>query len=1146
MRRKSICSAAPVIVIMICCLFLLGLGNSPPPDDLILLKAVHIDTSQKPPDVSEGLRLMGLSRGDQAYYIVQFAGPVEEEWKTKVRDLGGKFFDYLPNNAFIVKMNGDVLDRVKGFPEIKWIGVYQATFKLDPQFTLKAQGMERPVPLTVQTFEGGEIDAVRSALQGLGGKILASTDNKWGGSIRVEIAPSLISQITAIPSVKWVEEYTAPKLLNDKAVTAGEMNVTDVWNTHGLTGTGQIVGVADSGLDIGVNDGTLHPDFQGAVLSAYGLGAGRNGDWSDQYGHGTHVSGSVLGRGTASGGTYKGVAHDAQIVFQSVLSSDGSLSGIPADLNDLFSTPYDDGARIHSNSWGAPVSSAYTVDSQAADQFMWDHKDMLLVFAAGNSGADEDDGGIGDGIVDTDSLCSPGTAKNALTVGASENERSGAALLDTYTWYVFGFYSDPLYSDPTTDNPNGMAAFSSRGPCDDGRMKPDVVAPGTFIASTRTHKHGFNDMMETTDTSLWTSESPWSYVPYGSEYKWSTGGSNPGAGACLVMASPVDLTMGGDTLLFRTTYDLGDDMAYIEVTDTDGLEWVPVGSLTGSSDWIDGKVELGLYIYLGLLDVSKVQFRFRLESGGANHGTGWEIHQVRIYSSGWARFPDMEMGSNWDSTDENYIFMGGSSMAAPLTAGAAALVRQYYEEREGISPSAALIKATVINGATDMPGQYAGYEIVDGPRPNVAEGWGRVNVENAIFPTASRVLKYVDEQYGLSTSWRRTITFHNNSAASLTVTMVWTDYPSTPAASVNLVNDLDLVITDPNSTIYYPNGLGTYDRSNNVEVTDFSNPLAGEYTVTISGYNIPQGPQPFALVVSGDIGNFTDHGTVPALVIGSGSYPAAGGWNEVFRGDFSHEDWVRVGWEAYNSANGEARVATGDIDGDGRDEIILGLGPVDGNPSIPGGWFEVLDDDYTHLAWGRVNWSPYNSANGESWPACGDIDADGKDEIIIGLGSYPAKGGYFEVFDYDAANLVHKAWGRVSWSPYNSANGETRPACGDIDGDGRDEIIIGLGSYPAKGGYFEVFDYDTGSCTHKAWGQVNWSPYNSANGETRPACGDIDGDGRDEIVIGLGSFPTYGGWFEVFDDNYAHLTWGWINWSPYNAANGESWPAVKR
>jgi hypothetical protein len=165
----------------------------------------------------------------------------------------------------------------------------------------------------------------------------------------------------------------------------------------------------------------------------------------------------------------------------------------------------------------------------------------------------------------------------------------------------------------------------------------------------------------------------------------------------------------------------------------------------------------------------------------------------------------------------------------------------------------------------------------------------------------------------------------------------------------------------------------------------------------------------------------------------------------------------------------------------------------------------------------------------------------------MGLGSYPANGGWFEVFDYEGGNLAHKTWGRVNWSPYNGANGETRPACGDIDGDGRDEIFIGLGPYPGNGGWFEIFDYDAGNLVHKVWWRVNWSAYNAANGETRPACGDIDGDGRDEIVIGLGSGG--GGYLEVFDDasaGYAHLAWPRICWSTYSGTTEQTRPVVKK
>ena len=276
----------------------------------------------------------------------------------------------------------------------------------------------------------------------------------------------------------------------------------------------------------------------------------------------------------------------------------------------------------------------------------------------------------------------------------------------------------------------------------------------------------------------------------------------------------------------------------------------------------------------------------------------------------------------------------------------------------------------------------------------------------------------------------------------------------------------------------------------------------------------------------------------PYLVV-CGLGESASGWSEGLYGDYSQKSWFRVGWSTYNEANGEARVATGDIDGDGKDEVILGLGPVSGNSGVPGGWFEILDDDESRLGWGRVSWSSYNSENGETWPACGDVDGDGVDEIVIGFGSGGA--GWFEVFEYGSGTVSHKAWVRVRWSAYGTSDGEVRPACGDVDSDGRDEIVVGLGS--SGSGWFEVFDDGEAGYADLGWQRVLWNEYNGINGETRPACGDIDGDGVDEIVIGLGSGSA--GWVEVFEyggQGLAHRDWVRVRYQSYNDANGETRP----
>jgi serine protease AprX len=160
----------------------------------------------------------------------------------------------------------------------------------------------------------------------------------------------------------------------------------------------------------------------------------------------------------------------------------GGLS-VPPKMAKMFDDAYAAGARIHSNSWGGGRNlGAYDAFAQQADDYMWKHPDFLLVFAAGNSGVDLDK----DGRIDSGSVSSPGTAKNVLTVGASENTVNKGGIQSQIkelkssatAWSV-----DPILTDYLSDDENGMACFSSRGPTTDGRIKPEIAAPGTNILS---------------------------------------------------------------------------------------------------------------------------------------------------------------------------------------------------------------------------------------------------------------------------------------------------------------------------------------------------------------------------------------------------------------------------------------------------------------------------------------------------------------------------------------------------------------------------------------------------------------------------------------------------------------------------------------
>lgn len=629
------------------------------------------------------------------YYIVQFRGAVQEAWKQAVTSLGGRILGYIPENAFIVRMDAATRAVVERLSFVQWVGPYQSRYRVQPGlYGIEAQAGTRT--LVVRLFPDENLEGISTRLRGLGGEILDHGEGRWGGKIRLRIDASHIPEAAAIEGVEWVEEFTPAVLFND--VATGIMVAPVVWNTLGLSGTNQIIAIADTGLDTGVTS-TLSLDFSGRLLASYALG--RPNDWSDPYGHGTHVVGSAVGNGALSGGQYKGMAPGAQLIIQSAWTQTDPLGGLPLNIYDVFLPPYNDGARIHSDSWGEVVSGAYTSLSQEADQFAWDHKEMLLLFAAGNEGRDAD----GDGVVDLGSLAAPATAKNAIAVGASESYRPERTLTYGSAW-PSDFPSAPIAGDRMADNPSGMAAFSSRGPATDGRIKPDLVVPGSYIISARTH--------------------------------------------------------------YTTTNSCG----------------------------------------------------------------------------------------SWGFVDSNYVYCSGTSMSTPLVAGAAALVRQYYAQVRGVSPSAALVKATLINGASDLnPGQYGtGATREMGPRPNFVEGWGRVNLEASLSSPAPSQLAFADDAVGIMLGESRTYTYTVvGASAPLSVTLTWTDYPSSLAAAVNLVNNLDLTLRDPNGVVYYPNSLAGADGRNNLESIFIAAPVSGTYELRVVGTNVPMGPQPFALVVQGPI-----------------------------------------------------------------------------------------------------------------------------------------------------------------------------------------------------------------------------------------------------------------------------------------------------
>ena len=206
-------------------------------------------------------------------------------------------------------------------------------------------------------------------------------------------------------------------------------------------------------------------------------------------------------------------------------------------------------------------------------------------------------------------------------------------------------------------------------------------------------------------------------------------------------------------------------------------------------------------------------------------------------------------------------------------------------------------------------------------------------------------------------------------------------------------------------------------------------------------------------------------------------------------------------FSAYGAPHYGVNVSCGNVDGDGSDSILTGAGPgdiygphvrgfaVDGTP-LPG---------LSYLAYGSNKWGVNVAA--------GDIDADGFDEIITGAGPGAVFGPHVRGWDWDGGPEVTPISG-VSYFAYGTPKWGVNVATGDIDGDGYDEIVTGAGPGAVYGPHVRGWNVDNGLAT--AMSGVSFLAYGTNHMGVNVTCGDVDGDGIDEIVTGPGPSGYFG------------------------------------
>ncbi|MFL6263338.1 MAG: S8 family serine peptidase [Thermoanaerobaculia bacterium] len=466
------------------------------PSTAISLNSGIIDTSRRLPEIPEALRVRPEDAAEDEIVLVKFPAPPTARQIEALRKASLRVYTYLPYYSYLVRMPTGKRDAAS-LTKIgaSWAGPWQPLYKISPEIAGMAAGDARREtsqgdyrPVMIQVYPDADLGEVARKMRDLGVRgIAGARRNPLFSRVRLLLTPSEIAALreplAGMRDVFWIDLDGRKTLLNDTTIWVGQSGLSGGQTTpvfsQGIFGEGQTVAIIDTGIDPDAcyfrdttrglpptnlcNGGTTVNTSQRKVIAVDFLSSGEcNGginstEWDNQN-HGTHVAGTVAGDNFAHLLTHDGgdgMAPGAKLVIQDAgfrTDNCGDLPGIGCpvvDLNPIFQQAYDQGARIHTNSWGdnenATVQNKYTAASQDVDEFLWNHKDDLIFFAAGNAGPGS--GSVG----------SPSTAKSAVSVGATLRGTSA----------------------------NSMASFSSCGPTADGRIKPEITVPGSNIVSAR-------------------------------------------------------------------------------------------------------------------------------------------------------------------------------------------------------------------------------------------------------------------------------------------------------------------------------------------------------------------------------------------------------------------------------------------------------------------------------------------------------------------------------------------------------------------------------------------------------------------------------------------------------------------------------------
>lgn len=411
----------------------------------------------------------------QRWRLIQFQHSPTQVQRDALAALGLHVVQYYPQHTYLVWGDAAAMQRSGALTSIRWAGDLRPEWKRSPDLQGRAGRIDS---VQVLLYNDGQLAEHLLAIERVGARIRSSAKAQPDGSlwqVIISVDVAALPRLQELAPVLWLEYASALAGLDDETssqIVAG--NYTDqgaltgpgylpFLDTLGLDGSGVRFAVVDTGIDY------AHPELGTRIVGGFdypgcGSAIGQPGDDRATGGHGTHVAGILAGAGVVPGAVDAagyhhgiGVAPGVSLVALNPICGNGPSWPPAGGWQDLSRQALLLGAIGSSNSWnsGEPVGSGYQASARTHDFMVRDgdfdlagNQEFTLVFSAGNAGPS------------AGSITAPKEAKNPIVVGNALAARPSPRI-DTIS--------------PT----------SSRGPAQDGRILPTIVAPGDNIASTR-------------------------------------------------------------------------------------------------------------------------------------------------------------------------------------------------------------------------------------------------------------------------------------------------------------------------------------------------------------------------------------------------------------------------------------------------------------------------------------------------------------------------------------------------------------------------------------------------------------------------------------------------------------------------------------